>query len=148
MLLHGPAVEPMSRNGDPTRCCPFAVRFSNRQAASSLARRCAVDNGSPVAFAISVTEWTCPSRNVIRINAALPMTVRLDAVGSSAIVVILLSRPGIGALRHGAAPPARGGCAGHVDALPAWAVGARVAGQGADQFRQHPIRRRVGRVDS
>ena len=52
------------------------VRSSSRLDASSEVSRCAVDTGSPASRAISVSECSPPSVNVIRIDVILLVTER------------------------------------------------------------------------
>jgi hypothetical protein len=73
------ACVPIIRSGRPIRYWPSSVRSRIRQAASSLASRCAVEIGSPASLAISVSECTLPPVNVIKIAVTLLVTERPES---------------------------------------------------------------------
>ena len=74
------------RSGKATGWLRSSVRSSSRRAASSEARRCAVDVGGFAELASSVKVWTPPSANPIRIAVTLLVTDRPGSVEFSADV--------------------------------------------------------------
>src|SRR6478736_1912381 len=80
MLGAATLADPRVPSGRPARYRPSFIRPSSRLDASSEVSRCAVDTGSPASRAISVSECSPPSVNVIRIDVILLVTERPDSV--------------------------------------------------------------------